>query len=542
MVSTDRKIFEEGSAVRRRMLEYGALFEELHVVVFSKREHKLSAFNCQLSKNVWIHATNSFAKFFYIPDATKIGKEILKAGGLRLTADSFVITCQDPFETGLVGLYLAKKFKIPLHIQIHTDFLSPYFSSLSILNRLRAAIAKFVLSYADGIRVVSERIKNSLTADSLRSSESGAGGLRLTASPLVLPIYADTEKIKDAPVTIDLRKKYPQFEFIVLMVCRLEREKDLPTALKAFAAFARDKEAGLIIVGQGSQKAKIQKLANSFGIEGRIVFEGYVESPYSCYKTADVFLSTSLYEGFGLSLYEAYLAGLPVVTSAVGWVSASTSNGVDFFVCEQRDTECLLESLETVHKSLRRRADFRYKIELTKEEYLRNFREMLESCRQAHAADFSLSLVHFLFLQPPILIRYIQSGSAAAAVDLSLLYVFTDILGWWYLLSATVAFIFALVVSFLMQKFWTFRNKERSGGVMAFQGSLYVTIALVNLGLNALLMYFFVDVVGLWYLLSQVISAILIAFSSFFVYRHFIFKPALASPESAAKRGFASQK
>ena len=36
-IGTDRKIFEEGSAVRERMVEYGKLFEKLEVIVFSNR-------------------------------------------------------------------------------------------------------------------------------------------------------------------------------------------------------------------------------------------------------------------------------------------------------------------------------------------------------------------------------------------------------------------------------------------------------------------------------------------------------------------------
>jgi hypothetical protein len=37
MISTDTKIFEQGSSVRNRMVEYGSLFDELHIVVFTKK-------------------------------------------------------------------------------------------------------------------------------------------------------------------------------------------------------------------------------------------------------------------------------------------------------------------------------------------------------------------------------------------------------------------------------------------------------------------------------------------------------------------------
>ncbi|TSC67769.1 MAG: hypothetical protein CEO19_38, partial [Parcubacteria group bacterium Gr01-1014_73] len=145
MISTDRKIFKEGSAVRVRMVEYGKIYNELHIIIFAKKK-----FTTQISKNVWIYPTNSLAKFFYVFDAIKIGKKILHSEGYK-------ITCQDPFECGFVGWRLARKFKIPLELQIHTDIGSPYFTSLKLgwwlafLNFMRFQLAKFLLPRADKI-------------------------------------------------------------------------------------------------------------------------------------------------------------------------------------------------------------------------------------------------------------------------------------------------------------------------------------------------------------------------------------------------------
>jgi putative flippase GtrA len=120
------------------------------------------------------------------------------------------------------------------------------------------------------------------------------------------------------------------------------------------------------------------------------------------------------------------------------------------------------------------------------------------------------------------LVRYFISGSTSTVVDLALLYVFTHWFGWWYLWSAIVAMLIAIFVSFSLQKFWTFNNHSLDTAHQQF--FFYTIVALINLGVNTLLMYLMVDLLGVWYLLAQVIAAGLIAISSFFVYRHFIFK------------------
>jgi putative flippase GtrA len=52
---------------------------------------------------------------------------------------------------------------------------------------------------------------------------------------------------------------------------------------------------------------------------------------------------------------------------------------------------------------------------------------------------------------------------------------------------------------------------------------VYFSIAIFNLLLNSLLVYFFTGVLGIWYVGSQVIAAGLIGISSFFLYRAFVF-------------------
>ena len=118
-------------------------------------------------------------------------------------------------------------------------------------------------------------------------------------------------------------------------------------------------------------------------------------------------------------------------------------------------------------------------------------------------------------------LRYLISGGTAAGVDFTLLYLFTDGLGFHYLTSAILAFIFAFFVSFFLQKFWTFQ--EDSVERVHTQAMIYFVVAAFNLALNTGLMYFFVDVLHLWYMAGQFIASGIIAKESFFISRHFVF-------------------
>lgn len=118
--------------------------------------------------------------------------------------------------------------------------------------------------------------------------------------------------------------------------------------------------------------------------------------------------------------------------------------------------------------------------------------------------------------------RFLFSGGISLGTDLVLLYIFTDIFGIWYLASAVAAFTLAFLVSFTLHKFWTFGDHSRDG--IHMQMGTYFLVAIANLGLNTMLVFAFVEWVGVHYLLAQVVASALIAIESFFVYQHFIFR------------------
>lgn len=127
--------------------------------------------------------------------------------------------------------------------------------------------------------------------------------------------------------------------------------------------------------------------------------------------------------------------------------------------------------------------------------------------------------------------KYVVAGGTAAAVDLGLLYFLTDVIGFHYLVSATLAFIVAFFVSFTLQKFWTFGDEDMDR--IHSQLVAYLVIAIVNILVNVGLMYLFVSVIGIWYFFAQILAGATIACYGFLLYRHVIFrKPQFVADET----------
>lgn len=297
-IGSDRNIFKLDSNVRRRIIEYGNLFDEFRIIIFSLKTFKLLP--QKVAENVWIYPTNSRNRLFYIFDAWKIGQSL---------KDKFeIVTAQDPFESGLVGWFLNLSTNSKFQLQVHTDFLSAGFKK-TWLNFWRVLLAKFLLPRADRVRVVSQRI-----ADSIKEKQ-----IKLKTEPIILPIWIDIESLKKAQITTDLHQKYPEFKKIVLMVSRLEPEKQVDLAIKNLAEFLRaEKTVGLVIVGSGSLESALKNLTKKLRLENLVKFEGWQENIAPYYKTADLFLITSRFEGYGATIVEAVACGLPVVSTDVG--------------------------------------------------------------------------------------------------------------------------------------------------------------------------------------------------------------------------------
>ena len=292
-ISADRSkrgILYSATDAQKRQAAYGRALGRLTVIGFSLRSDGAHASE---TDSLSIIPTASRSRWLWGWDASRIAKKLTKPD---------VISVQDPFESGLVAFFMARKHRVPLYVQVHTDFLSPAYAAHSLFNRLRVPLARFVLRRAARVRVVSPRIKTSLER------------IGITAPISVLPIFVDVSHAPHASEA--LAQRFATFSNRVLVVARLESEKNVALAFTAFAASAPP-DACLIVVGDGGERARLQLLAAASGIAERVFFEGAQDAaPY--YAIADLVLVPSRYEGYGLVIVEALAAGKPALSTDVG--------------------------------------------------------------------------------------------------------------------------------------------------------------------------------------------------------------------------------
>lgn len=109
---------------------------------------------------------------------------------------------------------------------------------------------------------------------------------------------------------------------VVGTVAALRREKNIARLLRAFHIATRAMPARLVLIGDGPERAGLERLAGELGMSERVHFAGHVPQPAALLQALDVFAMSSDTEQMPISLLEAMAAGLPTAATDVGDIRA----------------------------------------------------------------------------------------------------------------------------------------------------------------------------------------------------------------------------
>jgi glycosyltransferase involved in cell wall biosynthesis len=174
--------------------------------------------------------------------------------------------------------------------------------------RPAAWLFRAVYGRADGIAVLGSEF-----ARKLRS-------LGYQKSILFQTLPVQKELWKRSPEESAKRTEKKDMEFRILFLARVERKKGIYEALDAYRLVKRFiPSATLTVAGDGSELARAREYARQAELTG-ISFRGHVsgQEKAAVFQGADVYLFPSYSEGLPISVLEAMVSGLPIVTTRVG--------------------------------------------------------------------------------------------------------------------------------------------------------------------------------------------------------------------------------
>jgi len=120
-------------------------------------------------------------------------------------------------------------------------------------------------------------------------------------------------------------------------------------------------------------------------------------------------------------------------------------------------------------------------------------------------------------------IRYLIVGGSAFVIDFFSLVFFTEIVDFYYLVSAPIAFIIALIFSYLLCIKWVFKYRVFTN--TKIESSIFCVIGLFGILITESILAVFTPVVGN-YKIVKIISSAVVLFWNFFMPRYLFFKPA----------------
>jgi len=340
MFSKDPTLFAEGPAqgdARRRHIRYAQALacarpgSEIRIVTHTAAAsgHRFDA----PADGLRLYGTASPHRLTYVADAARVARSILQ-DGWRPDA----ICPQTPWEEGQLGVRLAKRTGARFLPQLHFDLFSAAWRAERVYYPLLGRIAEGVLRQATRIRVVSEPLREAVTA------KLGIAMDRVDVIPVSVSLTT-AEPGETAKAALDPRLAGRP---VVLFVGRMAPPKNLPLWLDvAEDVLAEAPEARFVLVGDGELEGEVRRRVEAKGLSDQILVLGPMayEALPEAYAAADLLLLTSDNEGFGRVLLEAAEAGVPAVATRCSGPMDVIADGVSGYLLDLGDRAGLGEAV-----------------------------------------------------------------------------------------------------------------------------------------------------------------------------------------------------
>jgi len=225
-----------------------------------------------------------------------------------------LIHLHEPLTVGLVGLRSARRLNVPCVLTMHQ---LPEFvvastplpgAARAISDALLWRCARWFTARCAAVIAPTETVVSRLAGEGIAAQAIGCA--------------VNLQRFSGEPAAADesqqLRGRYglhPRLP-VILHAGRLDKDKSVERVLRAAALALRERDAQLLVVGDGVERRALMAEAGALGIAHRCCFTGFVEHERDLpglFRLANIFVTASQIETFGLVCLEAMASALPIV-------------------------------------------------------------------------------------------------------------------------------------------------------------------------------------------------------------------------------------
>src|SRR5665647_458806 len=230
--------------------------------------------------------------------------------------------------TGPLGIWISRRFNLPNILSIHGgDIYDPSKNSSPHKKWYLKKSVEWVLNNSSYVVAQSSNTKdNALTHYNV---EKDINIIPLAYEPFIF------EKINRKGLGLD------ENLFYTISIGRLVKRKGFEFLIKAIKNTPDNIHA--LIIGEGPEKDNLVNLAKELNVSGRIHFLGFVSEieKFQYLQNSDVYVLSSLHEGFGIVLQEAMQVGLPIISTDNGGQVDFIKEGKNGYLVHFGDVEAL---------------------------------------------------------------------------------------------------------------------------------------------------------------------------------------------------------
>lgn len=287
----------------------GILIEEalanVNLIDLSKRSEARMSIRWWLLKSIFsVESLFLFVLFIKkLPKSIKVIPELEK----YIEQNSPDVILSTPTSSNLALLWAARScnFNKKIVIREATTLSLEVERNTSLFYKFLKKLVRKWYNFAEAIVCVSNGVSEDLITNF---------GVQETRT-VVISSLIDIEGIKQKANLNEHDLIIKNYQPYVLAVGRLDTAKDYETLIRAYAEIADKTKCKLLILGEGSERKKLQILINNLGMSNRVLLLGFFKNPYPFIKHCEVLAMSSKQEGLPNVLREALLLNKKIIST-----------------------------------------------------------------------------------------------------------------------------------------------------------------------------------------------------------------------------------